>query len=138
MQEPQSLEKLLNTPQKKLAFFQNLIVIAAADGRLEDGESDFIVDIGNRLGLTADEVAPIANNLDVLAFIIPQEGMQKTIELQTLVMMMLEDGQVHDREYALCLDYAYKIGYGKDILDDMIKQLSGGGAATGRNAINVS
>jgi hypothetical protein len=137
MQDPQDLDKLFDTPQKKLAFFQNLILIAAADGRLEDGESDFIVAMGNRLGLTAQEVAPIADNLAVLSFIIPEEGMQKTMELQTLVMMMLEDGQVHDREYALCQDYAYRIGYGKEILDDMIRQLSGGSADT-RNAINVS
>lgn len=129
MQDTQQLEKLLNTPQKKLAFFQNLILIAAADGFLEEGESDFIVEIGNRLGLTADEVAPLAENLDVLTFIIPEEGLQKTMELQTLVMMMVEDGSIHDREYALCLDYAYRIGYGKDILDDMIKQLSGDSGA---------
>jgi Tellurite resistance protein TerB len=129
MQDIQTIEKLLDTPQKKLAFFQNLILIAAADGRLDAGESDFIVDIGNRLGLTQEEVAPIAANLEVLAFIIPEEGMQKTIELQTLVMMMVEDGRVHDREYALCLDYAYRIGYGKEILDDMIRSLSGGEAA---------
>jgi hypothetical protein len=126
MQDIPTFEKLLDTPQKKLAFFQNLILIAAADGRLDDGESDFIVDIGNRLGLTPEEVAPISANLDVLTFIIPQDGMQKTIELQTLVMMMVEDGRIHDREYALCLDYAYRIGYGKDILDDMIRSLSGG------------
>jgi hypothetical protein len=132
MQDTQHLEKLLDTPQKKLAFFQNLILIAAADGLLEEGESDFIVEIGNRLGLTPEEVAPLADNLDVLTFIIPEEGMQKTMELQTLVMMMVEDGRIHDREYALCLDYAYRIGYGKDILDDMIKQLSGGGAAAGK------
>ena len=129
MQETRDIEKLLDTPQKKLAFFQNLVLLAAADGRLEDRESDFIVDIGNRLGLTADEVAPIAENLDVLSFIIPEEGMQKTLELQTLVMMMVEDGRVHDREYALCLDYAHRIGYGKDILDDMIRQLSDNDAA---------
>jgi hypothetical protein len=129
MQDARDLEKLLDTPQKKLAFFQNLILIAAADGLLEEGESDFIVDIGNRLGLTPEEVAPLAENLDVLTFVIPEEGMQKTLELQTLVMMMVEDGRIHDREYALCLDYAHRIGYGKDILDDMIKQLSGGGAA---------
>ena len=115
----------MNTPQKKLAFFQNLILVAAADGRLEEGESNFIVEIGNRLGLKADEVAPLADNLNVLTFIIPEDGMQKTLELQTLVMMMVEDGRVHDREYALCLDYAYRIGYGKEILDDMVKQLSG-------------
>lgn len=121
----------MNTPQKKLAFFQNLILIAAADGRLEEEESNFILEIGNRLGLSPEEVAPIADNLGVLTFIIPQEGMQKTLELQTLVMMMVEDGKVHDREYALCLDYAHRIGYSKEILDDMISQLSGQDA-TGR------
>lgn len=125
MQEPQSIEKLLDTPQKKLAFFQNLILIAAADGRLQKGERNFIVDIGNRLGLTQEEVAPIGENLEVLSFIIPEDGMQKTIELQTLVMMMVEDGRIHDSEYALCLEYAHRIGYGKEILDDLIKQLSG-------------
>jgi hypothetical protein len=37
---------------------------------------------------------------------------------------MLQDNQVHDREYILCLDYARRIGYSKDILDDMIKQFT--------------
>ena len=132
MQDARDLEKLLDTPQKKLAFFQNIILIAAADGLLEEGESDFIVDIGNRLGLTPEEVAPLAENLDVLSFVIPEDGMQKTLELQTLVMMMVEDGRIHDREYALCLDYAYRIGYSKDILDDLVKQLSGGAPRQGK------
>lgn len=124
MQEQQSMESLLNTQQKKLAFFQNLILLAAADGRLDEDEGRFLLDIGNRLGLSPDEVMPIADNLGLLSFIIPAEGMQKTMELQTLVQMMLEDGKVHDREYALCLEYANRIGYGKAILDDMVKQLS--------------
>ena len=130
MQDTRAIDKLLDTPQKRLAFFQNLVLLAAADGRLEGRESDFIVDIGNRLGLTAEQVKPIADNLDVLSFIIPEEGLQKTLELQTLVMMMVEDGRIHDREYALCLDYAYRIGYGKDILDDMVRQLSGNAAGS--------
>jgi len=134
MQDARSLEDLLNTPQKKLSFFQNLIIVAAADGLLDTDESDFILDIGDRLGLTPDDVAPIANNLEVLSFIIPEDGMQKTIELQTLVMMMLADGQIHDREYVMCQDYANRIGYGKEILDDMINQLSGKPADT-RDAV---
>ena len=134
MQEARSLEDLLNTQQKKLSFFQNLIIVAAADGLLDNDESDFILSIGNRLGLTPEDVSPIANNLEVLSFIIPEDGMQKTIELQTLVMMMLADGQVHDREYIMCQDYANRIGYGKEILDDMINQLSGNSADT-RDAV---
>ena len=129
MQDERSIESLLDTQQKKLAFFQNLVLVAAADGILESDESQFLLDIGNRLGLAPDDVMPIADNLQLLSFIIPAEGMQKTIELQTLVQMMLEDGKIHDREYALCLEYAHRIGYSKNILDDMVKQLSGSNSA---------
>lgn len=125
MQEEHSMENLLDTQQKKLAFFQNLVLLAAADGLLDDGEGRFLLEVGNRLGLTPEEVMPIADNLNVLSFVIPAEGRQKTLELQTLVQMMLEDGQIHDKEYALCLEYAHRIGYSKDILEDMVKQLSG-------------
>ena len=125
MQEQRTMESLLDTQQKKLAFFQNLILLAAADGRLEEDEGRFLLDVGNRLGLAPDDVMPIADNLGVLSFIIPADGLQKTMELQTLVQMMLEDGKIHDKEYTLCLEYANRIGYGKSILDDMVKQLSG-------------
>jgi len=124
MQDERTINSVLNTQQKKLAFFQNLILLAAADGKLEQDESRFLLDIGNKLGLTADDVMPIADNLNLLSFIIPSEGLQKTLELQTMVQMMMEDGQIHDREYTLCLDYAKRIGYGKEILDDMVKQLA--------------
>lgn len=134
MQETKSLEDILDTPQKKLSFLQNLIIVAAADGQLDADESDLILSIGNRLGLTSEDVLPIANNLNVLSFIIPEDGLQKTIELQTLVMMMVANGEVHDREYIMCQDYANRIGYGKEILDDMINQLSGNPADT-RDAV---
>ncbi|MDB5021834.1 MAG: TerB family tellurite resistance protein [Pedobacter sp.] len=124
MQNLKSLDEVLNTPQKKLNFFQNLILLAAADNVLEDGESDLLVFVGERLGLSADDVMPIADNLGVLSFVIPEDGLQKTLELQTLVQMMMQDGEIHDREYSMCLEYASRIGYGKAVLDDMIQQLS--------------
>jgi uncharacterized tellurite resistance protein B-like protein len=124
MQKVQTLEEVLNTPQKKQAFFQNLILIAMADNVLEEDESDFLLLIGDKLGLTSDDVKPMAENLGVLSFIIPEDGLQKTLELQTLVQMMMQDGEIHDREYTLCLEYANRIGYGKAVLDDMISQMA--------------
>jgi uncharacterized tellurite resistance protein B-like protein len=124
MQNIRSLEEVLNTPQKKLAFYQNLVLIAAADKVLEKDESDLLLSIGNRLGLSADQVMPMADNLNVLSFVIPEDGLQKTLELQTLVQMMTQDGEVHDKEYALCLEYATRVGLGKAILDDMIQQFT--------------
>ncbi|SHL55849.1 tellurite resistance TerB family protein [Hymenobacter psychrotolerans] len=126
MQAQHSLEDVLNTLQKKLSFFQNLVLVAAADGALDKQESEFLLQIGARLGLTSEQVLPIADNLSVLSFIVPADGLQRTLELQTLVQMMLQDGQIDPREYGLCLEYAHRIGYGKDILDDMVSQLAGG------------
>lgn len=117
-----SLEEVLNTPQKKLSFYQNLVLVAAADKVLEEGESELLLSIGNKLGLSPDEVMPMADNLGVLTFIIPEDSLQKTLELQTLVQMMTQDGTIQDKEYALCLEYANRVGLGKAILDDMVKQ----------------
>jgi hypothetical protein len=124
MKNIQTLEDVLNTPQKKLAFFQNLVLVAAADKVLDNDESELLLFIGNRLGLTSEQVMPMVDNLAILSFIIPEDGLQRTLELQTLVQMMMQDGWVHDREYALCLEYANRIGFGKAILDDMIQQFS--------------
>ena len=129
MQPTRTLDDVLNTPQKKLAFFQNLVLVAVADGRLEEHEQDFLLQLGNRIGLTAADVRPLADNLGVLSFVVPADGPQKTLELQTLVQMMLQDGQMDTREYDLCLDYARRVGYSKQLLDDMVSQLSGNGPA---------
>jgi uncharacterized tellurite resistance protein B-like protein len=126
MQHTHTLEEVLNTPQKKLAFFQNIILLAAADGQLTSEEGDFLLQLGNKLGLKPEEVMPIADNLSILSFVVPTEGLQRTLELQTLVQMMLQDGDIDAREYGLCLEYANRIGYGKAILDDMVSQLAGG------------
>ncbi|HEX8429435.1 hypothetical protein [Hymenobacter sp.] len=138
MQETKTLEELLDTQQKKLAFFQNIILLAAADGQLDEEEGQFLLQLGNRLALTYDDVKPIIDNIGVLSFIVPSEGLQRTLELQTLVQMMLQDGQIDPREYGLCMEYATRIGFGKGILDDMVAQLTGGTADSGRNAITVS
>ena len=138
MPETHSLEEVLNTPQKKLNFFQNVVLVAAADGELSAEESEFLLQLGNKLGLRPEEVMPIADNLGVLSFVLPAEGLQRTLELQTLVQMMLQDGQIDAREYGLCQEYAHRVGYSKAILDDMVSQLSGGPANPYPNPPTVS
>jgi hypothetical protein len=118
-----SFNDFFNTKEKKLAFFQNLILVALSDRNLDQQEGDFLLMIGNRLGLTEGDTRPITDNISSLTFTIPEKGLQKTLELQTLVMMMLQDNQLQNREYNMCLEYAHRIGYSQDILDDLIAQL---------------
>ena len=113
----------LDTKQKKLAFFQNLVLVAIADRYIDEMESDFLLTIGNQLDLSEEDTLEITDNLSSLSFIIPEEGLQKSMELQTLVMMVLQDGEVEEREYNLCLEYTRQIGFTQEILDKLIAQL---------------
>ncbi len=113
---------LLDSRQKRLYFFQNLLLVATADGYLDEQEGNFLLQIGEQLDLTAEDVAPLIDNLNLLSFVIPETGIERTFELQTLVLLMVEDGQIDEREYALCLEYATRIGYGPAFLDDLIQK----------------
>ena len=103
-------------------FFQNLILVAVADRHVDKQESDFLLTIGEQLNLSEEDTRPITENLSSLTFIVPKEGLQKSTELQALVMMMVQDGKIEESEYNLCLEYARRIGFGKGILDDFIDQ----------------
>lgn len=116
-------DNFLDTKEKKLAFFQNLVLVAIADRYIDEMESDFLLTIGNQLNLTEEDTLPITDNLSSLSFIIPEDGLQKSMELQTLVMMVLQDGEVEEREYNLCLEYTRQIGFTQEILDKLIAKL---------------
>ncbi|MBF9255109.1 hypothetical protein I2I11_17555 [Pontibacter sp. 172403-2] len=118
------LDRFFDTKEKKMAFFQNLIMAAIADKYIDEAESDFLVSIGQQLGITEEDTLPITDNLTSLSFIIPKDGPQKMMELQTLVLMMLQDGVIEEREYNLCLEFTRQIGYSQDILDDLISRLA--------------
>lgn len=117
-------DDMLDTKQKKLAFFQNLVLVAIADRYIDEKESDFLLSIGNRLDLSAEDTQEITDNLPSLSFSIPEDGLQKSLELQALVLMVLQDGEVEEREYNLCLEYANRIGYTQEILDKLITKLA--------------
>src|SRR6476620_7353806 len=117
-----SINHILDTKEKKIAFFQNIVLVAIADRYVDKLESDFLVELGNQLQLTEADTLPIADNLTSLNFVIPEENLQKTLELETLVKMVLQDGIVEDREYNLCLEYTRQIGFSKENLDALIKK----------------
>ncbi|MBK0402794.1 hypothetical protein I5M27_07335 [Adhaeribacter sp. BT258] len=117
-----SFTQILNTQEKKLAFFQNIVLVAIADRYVDKLESDFLVSVGDQLQLTEKDTLHIADNLKNLKFIIPQDGLQKSLELEMLVKMVLQDGIVEKREYDLCLEYTRQIGFTKEKLDELIAQ----------------
>ncbi len=104
----------------KIEHFQNLVAVSFADGMLEPDELKFLASRAEDYGIDraeADSIIESANNLE---FIIPMNDEDREEQLADSVYMAMIDGNVHDREYNLCLKIAERLDFDREYLDDII------------------
>ncbi len=109
--------------QQSINFFQNLLLVAIADRYLDTAESDFLVQVGDQMGLSEEDVIHLSENPSELEFVIPKTAADRVNQLRALVRMMLQDGEIEKQEYDLCLQYADRVGFDKQVLDDLIQDM---------------
>ena len=118
-----------NLPQGrsiKLEHFANLVAIAYSDNRLDEQEQAFLAERAEEYGLPADDVQKIVDSAEELKFIVPLNEEDKEDQLSDIVYMAMIDGEVHEKEYKLCLEIAEKLDFRKEDLDyviDLTKKL---------------
>ena len=118
-----------NLPQGKsikLEHFANLVAIAYSDNRLDEQEQAFLAERAEEYGLPADDVQKIVDSAEELKFIVPLNEEDKEDQLADIVYMAMIDGEVHEKEYKLCLEIAKKLDFRKEDLDyviDLTKKL---------------
>jgi len=105
---------------KGLAYFQNLYIVAAADQQLSKEETDFLVEVAQIMGISAQETTSIMTNREELEFIIPETAEERHIQLEDIITMMIIDRKIHEKEHALCLKFAQKIGYDRKMFDKIM------------------
>lgn len=106
--------------QKVLNYFQNLYLVAAADKKLTKEETSFLVEIAQQMGITPREAANIMMTRNERKFIIPDNEEERMIQLEDIIVMMIVDKQIHEKEYQLCLAFAKAIGKDRRALDKVI------------------
>lgn len=111
------LERLRN-----LEFFQNLYLLALADGNIDPREEAYLQEIVNSLGIYKEDLEYIYKESDHLELIIPEEESEQVHTLKNLVYMMMIDEELHEAEYALCLKFAQHIGYGEEKISLIINE----------------
>ncbi len=104
----------------KLEHFKNLVAVAYADGYLDEDEEDFLYDKADEIGLPYDEVEAIIKQADKLQFMVPMNMQDREDQLADIVYMSMIDGELHDKEYELCLSIAHKLGFQQKDLDEAI------------------
>jgi uncharacterized tellurite resistance protein B-like protein len=96
--------------KKRLSHVRNLIAIACADGSLDKSEISLISTIGQMVGITQEELKRIFNHPQSISFYMPETYKEKLEQIYDMVMVMMVDGQIHERERKLCELFVEKLG----------------------------
>lgn len=104
----------------------NLGALAKVDGHLDPNEMSFIIAIGQKHGLKADEVRDIVSSVKVSDSQLPTNDSERFDQIYDLVEMMLADGIVDENEMDFCINMAAKLGFKKSIVGVLVRKISTG------------
>lgn len=107
---------------KNLGIFQNLYLVAAANGHISPEEQEFLLEVAHNLGLSQAEVDEVMDRYPDLDFVIPEDREEAFFSLKNLVYMMIVDGEIDAQEYALCLRFAGEIGLGQPDIEAILNE----------------
>jgi uncharacterized tellurite resistance protein B-like protein len=105
-----------------LGIFQNLYLIAAADGYIDPQEQQLLLEVARNLNLSQRDIDHVLDHPEGLDFVIPEDKEERYFSLKNLVYMMVVDGKVHEREYERCLEFAQRIGLGEEEVEAIIEE----------------
>lgn len=105
----------------KLEHFANLVAVAYSDNFLDDEEKAFLADRAAEYGIDKNETEKILEQANELQFVVPLNYEEREEQLADAVYMAMIDGDVHEKEYELCLSIAQKLNFKQKDLDQIIK-----------------
>lgn len=106
-------------------LFNNLMVMAAADGKLTEDEIELLVERGKKWGLSRGEVAAAADfaESDEAEFVFPPTQEERRELLAELIRVMAVDGELADVEKKLFALAAAAMEVSPDELNRIIDAL---------------
>lgn len=124
-------EKFKNTVssselKSKKSHLKNLYSVAMADGKLENMESDFLINIANKLYVEPSVVQNIIRFPEDILFYVPSHNREKIDQIYECVLMSFIDGNLNEREIAACKLISVKFGFRPVVVDKMIEQIING------------
>ena len=106
--------------REKLSHLKNLVAVAFADGKLEKNEMAAIATVMARDGLSESDLKRCIENPQGIKFLPPETSGQRVTYLKDMVLLMMCDGDIDDREFALCKVTAIALGFKHEVIDAMI------------------
>lgn len=105
-----------------------MYLLALADGKITIEETSLLDEVAKRIGVSNEEIESIQTEAPYLDFFVPDDNKERLTHLESIIRMMIIDGEIHQLEYNLCLTYAYKSGCDQLVLDMLIEKVTQEGA----------
>ena len=109
--------------REKLSHLKNLVAVAFADGKLEDNEMAALATVMARDGLTPSDLERCIKKPKGIKFLPPETPVQRVVYLKDMVLLMMCDGNIDDKELALCKATAIALGFKHEVIDTMIMDI---------------
>ncbi|MBP3790352.1 MAG: TerB family tellurite resistance protein [Prevotella sp.] len=109
--------------REKLSHLKNLVAVAFADGKLEDNEMAALATVMARDGLTPSDLERCIKKPQGIKFLPPETPGQRVVYLKDMVLLMMCDGNIDDKELALCKATAIALGFKHEVIDTMIMDI---------------
>ncbi len=91
-------------------YFNNLVMLARVDGKVDDSEVKLLTRIATRLGLTAEQVKEIIEHSDQYPMVPPVSREERYERFIQFVKMIYVDGEVDETEEKLVSKYGTALG----------------------------
>ncbi len=110
----------MNNLEDKLISFQNLLMVAGADGNIQSDEKEILIEIGVEMGLQPEHLKSIVNSENP-ELKIHNNQEENLADLGDMLTIAASDGIVLTDEYEVCLRFAKMCGISQEQLDDMLQ-----------------
>lgn len=100
-----------------------LIKLATIDNQLAEKEGSLIEKIGKANGITEDEIYQMMKNPEPLKNLDTLSEDQRFEYLYNIIQLMKIDGRVYKSEIVFCQDIAHKLGYKKNAVAELSKNI---------------
>lgn len=116
---------LFKTKEEKarLSNLKNIISVSMADGELGEDELTIIALAAARDNISERDVEKMLKGRDRIKFTVPETDELKMRFLTDMVVLMMIDGRLGDREMRMCKNAARLYGYGDEVVDDLVASI---------------
>jgi len=118
-----SIAELFESGEKKSnkGHFRNLIMIARADGVVDEKEKELLLKMGKKIGLSPSQITEITDNPEKYPLYPPTNKEDRYERLIGLVEMLAADKAIEEDEVVLIRRFGIGLGFSDEELPSLIR-----------------